>query len=127
MRNRDKKKILIICFSHLDTDPRVHRQLIFLRDYYDVTAAGFGRPGVSGVEFIQLEEKVKRKNLMGKIKSAVNLKTGRFDQFYWSSSRSQNARSSLRNKQFHLIIANDINSLLLAYYLTSCLSLFKVG
>jgi hypothetical protein len=114
----DKKRILVICFSHLDADPRVHRQLIFLKDLYEVAAAGFGRSGVDGVEFIRLEENVKRKNLRGKMKSAINLKTGRFDDFYWSSSRIQNARDSLRDRQVDLIIANDINSLPLAYYLS---------
>ena len=117
MVKRDKKRILVVCFSHLDTDPRVHRQLIFLKDLYEVTAAGFGRPGVDGVEFIPLKENVKRKSMKGKIQSAINLKIGRFDQFYWSSSRIQNARDLLRDKEFDLIIANDINSLPLAFYL----------
>jgi hypothetical protein len=118
MRKRGKKKILVICFSHLNTDPRVHRQLIFLKNLYNVTAAGFSSPGVDGVKFIRLDENIKRKNMKGKILSAINLKTGRFKQFYWSSSRIQNAWASLQNIQFDLIIANDINSLPLAYSLS---------
>ena len=112
------KKILILSFSSVNLDPRVYRQIMFLKDLYEVTAAGFDSPGVDGVKFIRLEENAKRKNMKGKIQSAINLKIGRFDQFYWSSSRIQNARDSLRNKQFDLIIANDINSLPLAYYLS---------
>jgi glycosyltransferase involved in cell wall biosynthesis len=118
MNNQNKRRILVVSFSQLDTDPRVHRQLIFLKEVYKVTAAGFGRAGVDKVDFIELKDDVKRKNVKNKILSALNLKTGRFDQFYWSSSRIQNARDSLRKKQFDLIIANDINSLPLAYYLS---------
>ena len=118
MRNSDKKKILVICFSYLNTDPRVHRQLIFLKDLYDVSAAGFGGAGVDGVEFIRLEKSVKRKSLKGKILSGFKLKTRHYNQYYWSASRIQNARDLLRDKEYDLIIANDIYSLPLAYYLS---------
>ena len=48
----EQKKMLIICFSPLSRDPRVHRQIMFLKNHYHITAVGFDAPKVKDVEFI---------------------------------------------------------------------------
>ena len=49
-----KKKILIICHNTLHNDPRILRQIDALKDYYEITAAGYSDP-CKNVGFIQLQ------------------------------------------------------------------------
>jgi hypothetical protein len=47
-------RALVISFSDLGRDPRVDRQIRWLHENCDVVAAGLGRPGIEGVEFIDV-------------------------------------------------------------------------
>ncbi len=49
-----KKKILIICFSYLHKDPRVLRQVQWLRDKYEVSTVGFSPTGLENGTFFQI-------------------------------------------------------------------------
>src|SRR4029450_5232764 len=56
-RRNDRHRMataLVISLSDLGSDPRVDRQIDFLRDHYRVFAAGFGPPAYDDVEFIDL-------------------------------------------------------------------------
>ena len=48
---RFNKKILIVVFGNAARDPRVHRQIIYLKDKFEITVAAFEAPAVEGVEF----------------------------------------------------------------------------
>jgi hypothetical protein len=43
-RGEQAKRVLVLSFSSLRTDPRVRRQIELLRQNYDVTAVGFDCP-----------------------------------------------------------------------------------
>lgn len=105
-------KILIISFSNLLTDPRVIRQIRFLSETYEITAAGFKGCAVESVEFIPVD--VRPRTLWGKLTAAMLLKTRRYESYYWSLSYVQSAWEHLRGKRFDAIVANDINALPLA-------------
>lgn len=47
-------RVLIISFSDLERDPRVNRQIHFVRDGYEVIAAGLADPKIDGVQYISL-------------------------------------------------------------------------
>ena len=48
--------VLIVSFSDLANDPRVNRQIRFLSGYYDVVAAGYQSPNISGIDFQRIGE-----------------------------------------------------------------------
>jgi len=92
-----KKNILIIKFSNLSRQPRVHRQIIFLKNLYNVFSAGFDRPGDLN------------KHRYFNIKIPIS-KYGLIDKFCWNLPILNKALASLGhlNKQnFDLIIAHD--------------------
>lgn len=109
-----RKKILVLAFSFLNRDSRVSRQIMFIKDAYDVTALGFSRPEIDKVDFIQTDYHVK--SLRDKFLLAVKLKTGDFEKIYWSDPIIQSAQRELKEKYFDLVIANDIEALPLACF-----------
>jgi len=103
------KKILIISFSDLKKDPRVFRQIDYLRNDYHVTAMGWESPELKGVEFYKISP-VSRSRI-DRIKRAIAYKLHRFEALYWSLYDFQPLVDILSQKQFDLIIANDIETL----------------
>jgi hypothetical protein len=98
----------------LRRDPRVYRQLIFLKDEanYDLIAAGLQDSEIEGVEFYPIQ--AQRKSLLTRAGNAFNLKASNFEQYYWSSSLVQDALHKLKHQKLDLIIANDSDTLPLA-------------
>ena len=105
---KNNKKILVISFSWLHRDPRVYRQLLFLKDQYEITAAGFSDPGIEGVKFIEIN--CFSRTLVQKLFKAVGLKLVQFEKVYWADPTIQQALFLLKDLSFDLIIANDIRS-----------------
>ena len=104
-----KKNILIIKFSKISRQPRVHRQLAFLKHLYNVSSAGFDRPTHLN------------KNRHFNIKIPIT-KYGLIDKFLWNLPLVNRAFSSLYglNKQkFDLIIAHDPFTLPISVILAS--------
>jgi len=98
------QKILIICFSNLKKDPRVYRQIINLKDDYEVTAVGLNDPEIDGVKFVQAEKhKYTRKERW-------LLKLGFYEQVYWKNEITE-LKEKLLQEKFDLIISNDIDTL----------------
>ena len=111
-----KKEILVLSFSPLHSDPRVYRQIMFLKDKYELIAAGFSAPTVDGVQFVSIEHKLP--NLKWKMAAILDLKTGRYEDYYWSMYNVRSAWSKLESVECDLIIANDLLSLPLALELS---------
>lgn len=105
--------VLIISFSDLARDPRIARQIEFLRHDFRVTAAGHGSPGVGGIREIDLPEQG-RDPLPARLRRLVWLKCGAFERFYWRRRFIQSARSALGDERPDVIVANETVSLPLA-------------
>lgn len=107
---KQPKNILILCFSELHKDPRVYRQILALKDSYNVIAAGWSSPQIDKVSFIQLN-----KTSDNKAKRIINglfkLKLRLFKSYYWSNKNYQEAFQKLKALDIDLILANDIESL----------------
>jgi len=104
--------ILILSFSDLEDDPRVNRQIGLLSGHYRVTAVGFADPKIDDVEFLRVDSG--QKNIVSKIFAACKLKLGLFDSYYWNINLVKAVLQLLGNRQFDLVIANDLNTLPLA-------------
>ena len=111
-RSTRKPRALVVSFSNLGTDPRVHRQIALLTDRFAVTAIGHAPPVVPGVTFCAVPEH--HWTGIRKLAAALLLKLGRFEQAYWSSQSVQAGSTSLKEERFDLIVANDIFALPLA-------------
>jgi hypothetical protein len=103
------KKILIISFSDLRNDPRVNRQIRFLKNCYEITALGLNDPQLPGVRFIPIEKQFHSKP--AKLIRAAAYKLGRFEQIYWSLYQYDRPLAALAENHFDLIIANDLGAL----------------
>jgi hypothetical protein len=103
------KKILVIAFTDLKDDPRVSRQIQWLRRDYDLTAVGLTGPGLGNVEFHPISP-VKRPPI-NRLKRMLDYKLHRFESIYWSLYDFQPLLDRLMQRQFDLVIANDIETL----------------
>lgn len=108
-----KAHILVIAFSDLANDPRVDRQLRFLREAYDVTAAGWAAPTVDGVRFIPLAKPAPRSSA-GRLLSAARLTAHRYESYYWNKSEVADGLRRLHGERADLVVANDLEALPLA-------------
>jgi len=108
-----KQHILVISFSPLHSDPRVRRQLFALSEAgYDLTAAGYTNPKISGVEWWPV--RIKAKTMGGKLFAASKLKLGLFESYYRALYPVRSMIQQWRehaNMNFDLVIANDIEAL----------------
>ncbi|MEB3189313.1 MAG: glycosyltransferase [Snowella sp.] len=114
------KTILIISFSNLERDPRVNRQIRFLKDKYNIITAGYGSPNLDKVQYIHLFPVIDKPHipvfskllaLPKKSLSAIRLLIGYFDKYYWTKPEIVYAYDQLKETNCDLIISNDIDSL----------------
>ena len=116
----NKQSILILSFSPLHRDPRVQRQIMFLREDFQIAVAGFSPPGIDGVKYIELPDRLA--GLPKKALQACRLKAGMFESYYWNVSYVREAYRCLDGKAWDLILANDLLSLPLALELARPMS-----
>ncbi|MGE5329798.1 MAG: glycosyltransferase [Deltaproteobacteria bacterium] len=106
------KKILILSFTDLSSDPRVRRQIRFLKEEYEITAVGTASPDIEGVFSIVLNEQ--RRNQYKKYINSVKLLGRLYENYYWSNPLIRESVEILSKKEFDIIISNDIDTLPLA-------------
>jgi glycosyltransferase involved in cell wall biosynthesis len=112
-------KILVLCFSDLKRDPRVFRQLLALstEQKYKIYAAGWTDPELDSVKYIKLPKFYGTK--LSKLTSAINLKLGGYEKYYWNNKNHKTAYQVLKTYKFDLILANDIDALPLSVKIAS--------
>jgi len=108
----EKKTILVISFSDMGNDPRVYRQLVHLKERYNVIAAGLKGPDLDGVQFYKIRP---RGGAARKITRSLYLKTKMFDKYYSATFDSSELIDNIDHKQLDVILANDNDSLPLAF------------
>lgn len=102
------KQLTIISLSNLKKDPRVKRQINYLKTFYSIRCVGFTAPEIDGVEFIDVSIPFNKLKLAF---SYLNLLIGRYNTFYWKQKEIQSALKQLKDLQSDLFIANDIDVL----------------
>lgn len=106
------KRVLVISFTDLSKDPRVNRQIRFLKDKYNVSAIGLKDPQIDDVNFISCGRFIR--TTKEKISNLIKLISKRFEDYYWSANHIKICVEKLSALSFDIIIANDIDSLPLA-------------
>ncbi|HEX8196401.1 MAG TPA: glycosyltransferase [Pyrinomonadaceae bacterium] len=110
--NQSKPKVLIICFTNLHSDPRVLRQISWLKDKYDITTLGLAPSRIEGVAHVQYDEGPASPPI-GKLIRAIKYFTGDYESFYWNQNRTGFAER-MAQENFDWVIANDVETLPLA-------------
>ncbi len=103
------KKVLIICFTDLEKDPRVIRQIRFLKDKFEVSAVGLKSADEDNVVFYPIERSPA--SFLQNVKKAFLFKIRLFEKVYWDTYKYEALLNLLSGKKFDLIISNDIESL----------------
>jgi len=109
--------VLVISLSDLGSDPRVDRQIDFLREEHRVISVGFGPPSYEDVDFVELE----RIDLPGPahlLNRATRIASGRLGlnrRAYWSDPYHRHWRRALAGLGADLVIVNDTMLLPLAF------------
>ena len=112
-----KKRICVISFSDLQNDPRVRRQLFALKDKYDVTALGLKESSIEGIsEFVIPDSR----NFFGKTVSRTIFLFARLFKhlynFYINKKYPiKEVNNILKNLHFDLLVANGLDSLVIAH------------
>ena len=107
------KKILILAYSDLNHDARVARQINFLKEQYQLAIACFDSPKNWEQEVFYIKRI--KPGFFNKVISSFFLLTGLFKAAYTALYDFPMLRKELKNRTFDLIIANDIESLPLAF------------
>jgi len=109
--------VLVISLSDLASDPRVDRQIGFIREDHRVIAAAFGSPADDGIDFIELERGAPsapaRLTQRGTRLGTGLLRLHRLG--YWSEADHRRWRRALDGFGADTLIVNDTNALPLAF------------
>lgn len=107
------KKILVIVLSNLNHDARVRRQVLALKDRYKVTVVCFGGDSTEGYELISMAPT--DLTLIRKATASFFLLAKLHSIAHGILHHYQHIVDRLSDRQFDLIIANDVETLPLAF------------
>lgn len=107
------KKILIISFSDLKYDGRVSRQINFLKENYEVEVLALSNNDCQGFIFYALEKT--KLTMLRKLILALLLITRQYKTAYWIQYDYKLIIRKYKSKNYDLVIANDVESLPLAF------------
>ncbi|SKC57009.1 glycosyltransferase [Ohtaekwangia koreensis] len=107
------KDILVLVFSNLKHDARVTRQINFLRKEHRVTVVCFDAEDTPGVTFIRVTQT--KLTLFRKALMAISLLIRQYNAAYQLFHSYGHLTEQLSSKRFDLIVANDIDTLPLAF------------
>ncbi len=103
-----KRKILIISFSNLKSDPRVKRQINYFKEFYEITTVGLADSEIENVTHIDVYSEFNKMNF---IIPLPKLLLGLFESYYWNLEEIKLTLEKITGKQFDIIIANDADAL----------------
>ena len=103
------KQVLIVSFSWLHRDPRILRQIYFLKDEYKISLAGFTPPPYTEMDFYKIFPA--KLHFIHKLKMVFFCMLKLYEKAYWTNPRVKSGLNLFNNKKADLIIANDLNTL----------------
>lgn len=112
-----KKRICIISFSNLRNDPRVRRQIFALKDKYIVTALGLKESKIDGVSELVIPD---LRTVFDKTASRTTFLFSRlfkhlYNYYIMKKYPRKEILNILKDKSFDLIVANELDSLVVAH------------
>jgi glycosyltransferase involved in cell wall biosynthesis len=105
-------RLLVISFSDLASDPRVDRQIDFLRARYDIVTAGTG-PSRHEVDR-HIDISTPTRSLPGRVLGLARLLARRYEDVFWKHPSNLEVLRRLVHVEPDVIVANDLASLPIA-------------
>lgn len=102
------KSALVVSFSDLGRDPRVHRQLLALQKRFHVTSLGFSRPSVEGVAHLDVKPP---RGLAQRVRGAILSLLHLDDIYYWNQPQVRAALDCIRGRQYDIVVGNDVETI----------------
>ena len=106
-------RILLLSLSDLGRDPRVYRQLLYLRERHAVTVMGLMNPGLEGVEYIEVP--LQNRPLVRSAVGLCHLLRQHAAIARLSPTILQPLQGLVRHREFDVIVANDFDTLSFAF------------
>ena len=103
------KRVLVLSFSPIASDPRVMRQVRALEGRYRLTVAGYGPRPAGDFDFHDVA--VAPPTLAGKLAKAALLLAGLHRAHDRWLPQARQARAALAGARFDLVVANDLGAL----------------
>lgn len=103
-----KKKILIICFKGLKASRRSYRQILALKDDYEVHTLGYDNAEVEGVHFYEVAPAFRAMTFFEKLFHAFFFLIGNYMAVYHRIYKYEAAKKALKGKHFDLVIIHDL-------------------
>ena len=107
-----RPNILVISFSDLAADPRVDRQIRFLRSRYTVVAAGLEPPGCDVDEFINISTAAP--SVLERFIWRAWIVARRFQDAYWKHPKYEQVLARLGAVHADAVVANELEALPIA-------------
>ena len=102
---------LIVSFSETKKDPRVFRQVEHLKEFFELTVAGFGNLDIKGVNHLKISEI--GGSIPSKFSRIIQLEQGSYLKYLRSTYNYGEVEEAIKGG-FDFIIANDVETLPLA-------------
>ena len=107
-----KPKLLIVSFTDATKDPRVWRQIVYLKDDYQITVAGLADPKIDGVKWLPIVRRLKKCALI-KVYFALTLLLHCYSHFRRRYILKDILSTS--SMRFDVVICNDLYPLPLVF------------
>lgn len=107
-----QKKLLILCYSKLSSDPRVQRQISAMAHDFEVSTCGLSDAGDPKLPFYSIYKEPPF-SLPRKLRRLAQFMFRRYERYYWDDYK-KNLAATLKAHRYDVVIANDIPTLPLA-------------
>lgn len=104
----NKKKVLIICFTDIKATRRAYRQILALKNEYEIHTIGYSSSDVEGVYFYEAKPAFKKMSFVEKFYQAFFFLIGAYNAAYSKIYRFEKTVQALQGKQFDLVIVHDL-------------------
>ncbi|PIO51533.1 glycosyltransferase [Leucobacter sp. OAMLP11] len=115
-RSGAKPKLLILSFTEIVHDARVKKQALLFAEDFEVVTCGYGEAVRPDIEHVRLDPSVPS---VAKYLEAVLVRSRLYGAAFATDFRSRRAAELLRGRRFDAVIANELETLPVAYRLVA--------
>jgi len=112
---RDKPQLLIISFSDISADARVLKQALLFANEFDVVTCGYGSSVREDIEHIGLEHIPESMLGLRRYIEPLFVRTHLYRLAFQRDPRVRRALRALENRSFDVVIANELETLPVAF------------
>ncbi len=110
-------RVLVMSFSDLGRDPRVDRQVRFLRDDHEVVTAGFGPSSQADLEFRPIDVEIESfaTSMRRRALALPGVAMRRYERMHWTMPIHAATRRALDGVKPDVVLVNDVQGMPAAF------------